>query len=937
VREELPSPTKRLDALTDDLIQLPEASRPRIVLISIDPDYDSPDQLRQWAASFRNSSEWTLLTGNPDDLNSIAKALTGSIPSRGEHSPNLVFVDMARGVRRSIYGFASTPEMLAQLTLEDRPTTAPLAAKLREPKEPKEPNEPSPNDPQLVGAWTRIPDWSVVAVHTVLLPTGRVLFWPRFNASGDLIPTTGNDGAKTPQAWVWDPNIPIGKPGRFVNVPNPNTNLFCSGHALLDDGRVMVIGGHDRIADGNADLGVVDVNLFDPAAQSWSRAPDMNVERWYPTLTALPLGSMMAIGGAFSGADKDGTPNQPVEVYEVGGWSGFQQLVGSTTNLAEHVVAVPTFGGRLNDVIILGHQNLMWHSRERLDGSFPDFAQGPVGVPANRAIRVAAIPLPNQGLDVYMVGTDNRMWHSVMRQDGTFPDFAAAPVGSPFNKAIDLAVVRRSSGRITAFMVGTDNHLWRSDQAPDGSFPDFAAQPVANEANRATRLVATLRDNDSVELFMIGMDGSMWHSHEQPNGKFPDFALGPVGSASNKAKTIAVARGPSGRILVYMVGIDGHLWRSQEQANGTYPDFWLHPLGETELVARDISLAPSPDGSEGSVYIINNADENIWRNRQTTALAGWNELELQRTTSVDNGWYIYYPWSFLVPNGSVFVAGAAPSTFWIDLYPSQNLRAGPPRTTFRDYGSAAMYEPGKILVVGGGTTSANQSESSAEIIDLNVASPAWTAVASMHYPRKQATATLLPDGQVLVTSGTRSGGPPSAVYENPGNPVLPAEIWNPNSKNWSVVSAMSEARTYHSTALLLPDGRVLVAGGGQGGDPPIPSHTTADLYSPPYLFRGPRPSVTTVPTTLHYGGSFTVTSKDAASIRRVSLVRLGAVTHAFDENQRFNWLQFSHASGQSLFVSVPANSYICPPGHYMLFLLNSKNVPSVGRIVHVGG
>src|SRR5207247_10536431 len=138
------------------------------------------------------------------------------------------------------------------------------------------------------------------------------------------------------------------------------------------------------------------------------------------------------------------------------------------------------------------------------------------------------------------------------------------------------------------------------------------------------------------------------------------------------------------------------------------------------------------DGS-GDLYIISSADENTRRNRQWSARFGWNELDLPMTTSVNTGWYMYYPWAFIAPEGSVFVAGAAPRTFWIDLGPRPSLREGPSRTILRDYGSAVMYEPGRILVLGGGTTSANQSENTAEIIDLNAASPAWSVVGPMHY------------------------------------------------------------------------------------------------------------------------------------------------------------------------------------------------------------
>ena len=109
-------------------------------------------------------------------------------------------------------------------------------------------------------------------------------------------------------------------------------------------------------------------------------------------------------------------------------------------------------------------------------------------------------------------------------------------------------------------------------------------------------------------------------------------------------------------------------------------------------------------------------------------------------------------------------------------------------------------------MVGGG----DPPRTSAETIDLNVASPAWTQAAPMKYPRRQHNATSLADGTVLVTGGTSSPG-----FNDATNAVLPAELWNPATKQWTALAAMKVARCYHSTALLLPDGRVLSAGGGK--------------------------------------------------------------------------------------------------------------------------
>ena len=198
-------------------------------------------------------------------------------------------------------------------------------------------------------------------------------------------------------------------------------------------------------------------------------------------------------------------------------------------------------------------------------------------------------------------------------------------------------------------------------------------------------------------------------------------------------------------------------------------------------------------------------------------------------------------------------------------------------------------------------------------------------------------ATILADGQVLVTHGTSGPG-----FNNVGTAVRAAELWNPATESWSTMAEESRSRTYHSTALLLPDARVLVSGSGEGGGVPLASSDfTSQLFTPPYLFNGDgtlavRPSITSAPSGVHYGGSFSVETLDAGSVVRGTLVRLSSVTHAFNQSQLIYPLTFSAAGATTLTAAGPTGPTLAPPGPYMLFLVNQAGVPSRAAMVTVG-
>ena len=295
-----------------------------------------------------------------------------------------------------------------------------------------------------------------------------------------------------------------------------------------------------------------------------------------------------------------------------------------------------------------------------------------------------------------------------------------------------------------------------------------------------------------------------------------------------------------------------------------------------------------------------------------------------------------YPWIDVAPDGRAFYSGPDPTMRSLAPAGGGSWQTfGQRDSLFRGYGSHVLYDRGKILVAGGQLSSRD-----ARVIDLNGATPQTSSTEPMEYGRRQHNLTVLADGTVLATGGLSSG----AELVDMDNGVYPAERWNPATGRWRTLAAMEVTRQYHSTALLLPDARVLSSGGGVCGacDPAGYLAKNAEVFSPPYLFKNdgsgelaPRPEITSAPDEMTYNAPFSVSTPDADSIRKVALVRLGAVTHSVNMDQRYVPLSFTD-DGDTVDVTAPANANLAPPGVYMLFVIDEDGVPSVARMVRVG-
>ena len=293
-----------------------------------------------------------------------------------------------------------------------------------------------------------------------------------------------------------------------------------------------------------------------------------------------------------------------------------------------------------------------------------------------------------------------------------------------------------------------------------------------------------------------------------------------------------------------------------------------------------------------------------------------------------------YPWMDVAPDGRAFYSGPDQTMRALDTSGTGAWQAFGQRDAInRDYGGHVLFDIGKILVAGGGS-----STKDARVIDVNGASPLVSGTAPMAFGRRQHNLTVLADGSVLATGGLSSGA--GLVDLNAG--VYPAELWKP-ATGWRTLAAMQITRQYHSTALLLADGRVLTSGGGICGTCDQVGYLgkNAEVFSPPYLFESdgtlaPRPAIDAAPASVSYGAPIEIATGNPASIGKVALVRLGANTHSVEMEQRYVPLLFT-AGATSLTATAPANANVAPPGPYMLFIVNANGVPSVARMVTVQG
>ncbi|MEZ4330284.1 MAG: NPCBM/NEW2 domain-containing protein [Myxococcota bacterium] len=296
-------------------------------------------------------------------------------------------------------------------------------------------------------------------------------------------------------------------------------------------------------------------------------------------------------------------------------------------------------------------------------------------------------------------------------------------------------------------------------------------------------------------------------------------------------------------------------------------------------------------------------------------------------------------WAHLAvtPQGDLIQAGPTPTWHRFDpIGGAANVVLGQPiGDRARMYGNAVTYGVGKMLIVGGADRRLAQPTSVNNVyrIDLNGPAPTVTPGAPMNYPRALSNTVTLPTGELLVIGGNTV----ARIFTDEGA-VLPAEIYDPEADAWRIVDSINVPRNYHSTALLLKDGRVLSAGGGACGNGCAANHLDGQIFSPPYLFEAD--DTPAIRPTLSLPGSNQVRAGDALVVdaspgATFSIVRLSGTTHHLNTDQRYLPIpSVDHGDGTHT-LTFPANPNVLILGNYFLFALDADGTPSIAEIVQV--
>jgi hypothetical protein len=823
------------------------------------------------------------------------------------------------------------------------------------------------------------PPLGFTEVHMVLLPgTGsshhsRILTWGGYgsNEGDELGWDPGTDGCAS-----WPFSL------ASLGAWSPGANIFCAGHAQLSDGTLITAGGDDI-----GQWGIPDSRTFAPGSPgfpgTWTPRPLMQQSRFYPTVTTLRDGRVLVTGGQryqhlwFYGGRVDGaapssgtgyflrrfgrgtggiwdtlvTPDPAADrpAPREGHTAARIELSSSGSDPAQALFGGKDSAGKTldNQVYLLKRQNgdplaadynYAWTTLQ-VTGDLPTPRSDHIavdlgGTPSKMAI-YGGLSQPVGGpatvLDEFWKLSRNPQtlqwsWSTLTVSGGPGPRYGHAAVSTPnggkmylFGGAsqpgtdpTDLAV------HVFNFSLNTWSTLFTSGSGP----APRREHTMVLDPNGFGRLLVysgALKGGVSSDTLFVGtiLGTRVTWSSIAPTGTqiTPGPRAGHAAFYDPVANRLFIFGGepaPSSTVdkFVYTIDLYGLTppatpqWVRGAEAPNRLSGHTADGDPLAELHAR-VPEIYNPTANSSSVQ----------------SASGWLPPQ---------GLIAEYPVQFAIPGslipgggGRVIRVGPDPITRYLDI-PASGLPGNWQTGHYGSNGSfkpqtGVMYEPGKILVAGFESGTAG----TARTLDTQVIGTVdWQSWPGM-LPRINHNLVILPNGQVLALGGEGITCP---------------QLWTPSTGAWTSGSPSCDLapelvdRGYHSTAMLLPDARVLTGGGAS---------IELRVFCPPYLFDAgggpaPRPQISSAPSSITYGEAFII-GKSSDVISSVCLIRPAATTHAFDQNQRFVPLTFETLGDNTgLRAVAPSSGSHAPPGYYLLFILNQNGVPAVARWVRLG-
>ena len=323
----------------------------------------------------------------------------------------------------------------------------------------------------------------------------------------------------------------------------------------------------------------------------------------------------------------------------------------------------------------------------------------------------------------------------------------------------------------------------------------------------------------------------------------------------------------------------------------------------------------------------------VWNGTNDWSLLGGLNFDAPILDFNNHGERNWWPLMHLAPDGSIFHSGPTPKMHMIDVSGSGSLTETNTHSSwYPKHGTTVMYEEGKLLTAGGWNSATNGASTNRSlVIDLNGPSPAVSEISPMVHQRKFHNGVLLPNGEVLVFGGNTSG----RKFNDDGS-IFAAEAWNPDTQQWRELASAAVPRNYHSTALLMLDGRVFTGGGGLCNC--AADHQDAEIYTPPYLYRADgtlasRPVISQVPGVTEAGATIPVVATHG--MRRFALIKMSSTTHGMNTDVRNLNVPFAESAPGQYSLELHPNVNVLTPGYWMLFAMDAAGVPSIAKVIRI--